>query len=160
MCARLIYPGLGDLHRHPGAQEHHRVQPVSEADAERGAAGVGGRLHRRVRRDVAAGHCRGHWPDRGGAGVGRSDPGRPGGPGGGHLRLHHLHGDPATRAQLPGPAAAEGAVHPAGLQRHGGAHLPGLAGVTAKGSTLTQLDSQSGVGQEVGLESSVLDFTF
>ncbi|XP_077375241.1 zinc transporter ZIP1 isoform X2 [Festucalex cinctus] len=56
-------PCVGNLHRHPGAQEHHRVQPVSQAGPERDSPRVGGRLHRRVRRHVAFGHRHRHHGD-------------------------------------------------------------------------------------------------
>lgn len=119
-------PGVGDLRRHSCPQEHHRVQPGREAGAERRSSAVAGGVRRGVRHDVARRHRHRHQRD-GGAVLFRSpDPGRPGGTGGGNLCLHHLPGNPPPRAQLIREAAAQSALHPAGLRHHGRPHPRGL----------------------------------
>lgn len=122
----LFSPGFRDLHRYTRPQEHHSVQPVSEAGPERSASVVGGRLHRRVRIDVTYRHRHRHQCDGGSASSWSANPGCPGGARRWDVCLHHLSGDPPTRAQLTWEAASQGALHPAGLQHHGLSDISGL----------------------------------
>ncbi len=128
-------PGVRDLHRYTRPQEHHRVQPVCEAGAERSSSVMGVHLHRRVRPDVACRHRYRHQRGGGWADSRSADPGRPGGARRRDVCLHHLPGDPPTWAQLTWEAAPQGALHPAGLQRHGRSDVFGLSpGVVSVGT--------------------------
>lgn len=140
----LFSAGVRDLHRHTRPQEHHSVQPVCEAGPERSSSVVGDRLHRRVRHDVAHRHRHRHQRDGGSARIRGADPGHPGGARRGDVRLHHLSRDPPAWAELAREAAAQGALHPAGLQRHGGADVSGLR--------LTAAVVSAGVSVRVGPE--------
>lgn len=87
---------------------------------------MGGRLHRSVRHDVTYRHRYRHQRDGGSARIRSADPGHPGGARRRDVCLHHLSGDPPTRAQLARKAASQGALHPAGVQHHGSSDVSGL----------------------------------
>lgn len=92
----LLLAGVGDLRCHPGPQEHHRVQPVTEAGPERRPPTVDRSVPDNIRHDVTDRHRHRHQRDGGPAVVRSSDSGGPGRARCGNLYLHHLHGDPPS----------------------------------------------------------------
>lgn len=122
----FVFPGFRDLYRYTCPQEHHSVQSGCEAGPERRSSVMGGCIHWRVRLDVPHRHRHRHQCDGGSAGSRNTNPGHPGGARRRDIRLHHLSGDPSTRAQLPWEAAPQGDLHPVRLQHHGRSDISGL----------------------------------
>ncbi len=118
--------GVGDLHRYPGPQEHHRLQSVGEAGSERGQAPVGGALRGRLRCDVSSRHRHRHHCDRGSAEGWCFHPGGAGGAGGRDVCLHHLPRDPSPWAELPWAASAQSLLPPVWFLSNGWTQFPGL----------------------------------
>ncbi len=118
--------GVGDLHRYPGPQEHHRLQSVGEAGSERGQAPVGGALRGRLRCDVSSRHRHRYHCDRGSAEGWYFHPGGAGGAGGRDVHLHHLPRDPSPWAELPWAASAQSLLPPVWFLSNGWTQFPGL----------------------------------
>lgn len=125
----LFSQGVGDLHRYTCPQEHHSVQSVREAGSEQRPSTMGRCLHCSVCPDVPHRHRHRHQCDRGSAKSRSANPGGPGGARCWNVHLHHLPGDPPTRAQLSREAASQSALHPAGLHHHDSADISGLRSV-------------------------------
>ncbi len=118
--------GVGDLHRYPGPQEHHRLQSVGEAGSERGQAPVGGALRGHLRCDVSSRHWHRHHCDRGSAEGWRFHPGGAGGAGGRDVCLYHLPRDPSPWTELPWAASAQSVLPPVWFLSNGWSEFPGL----------------------------------